>query len=139
MKHFLSGFSDDDAKLILKHCNEVLPKSANILLLQVQCLPALPFNNAVLPVSDPPSCSLLRQVLLLPNLHAFSDRHSAFHLWCLWKASNVFLGGTCFWHVIKCALPVTGVKIQTLVMRADYRARGRRQGPQYLQGWRGAG
>jgi hypothetical protein len=35
MKHFLSGFSDDDAKLILKHCKEVLPKEANILLLQV--------------------------------------------------------------------------------------------------------
>lgn len=35
MKHFLSGFSDDDAKLILKHCSEVLPKTANILLLQV--------------------------------------------------------------------------------------------------------
>jgi hypothetical protein len=34
MKHFLSGFSDDDAKLILKHCSEVLPKQANILLLQ---------------------------------------------------------------------------------------------------------
>lgn len=36
MKHFLSGFSDDDAKLILKHCSEVLPKQANILLLQVR-------------------------------------------------------------------------------------------------------
>lgn len=36
MKHFLSGFSDEDAKLILKHCREVLPKEANILLLQVQ-------------------------------------------------------------------------------------------------------
>lgn len=34
MKHFLSGFSDDDAKTILKHCKEVLPKTANILLLQ---------------------------------------------------------------------------------------------------------
>ena len=36
MKHFLSGFSDADAKLILKHCKEVLPKHANILLLQVR-------------------------------------------------------------------------------------------------------
>jgi hypothetical protein len=34
MKHFLSGFSDADAKLILKHCKEVLPRHANILLLQ---------------------------------------------------------------------------------------------------------
>lgn len=41
MKHFLSGFSDDDAKTILKHCNEVLPKSANILLLQVNHFPFL--------------------------------------------------------------------------------------------------
>jgi hypothetical protein len=36
MKHFLSGFSDADAKLILKHCKEVLPRHANILLLQVR-------------------------------------------------------------------------------------------------------
>ena len=35
MKHFLSGFSDDDAKLILKHCGQVLPRSGEILLLQV--------------------------------------------------------------------------------------------------------
>lgn len=34
MKHFLSGFSDDDAMLILKHCSEVLPPQGNILLLQ---------------------------------------------------------------------------------------------------------
>ena len=80
MKHFLSGFSDDDAKLILKHCSEVLPKSANILLLQVQCLPAFLCNNAVLPISEPPLCSLLSHVLPVPNSHVFSDRHSAFRL-----------------------------------------------------------
>ena len=35
MKHFLSGFSDADADIILKHCKEVLPASGKILLLQV--------------------------------------------------------------------------------------------------------
>ncbi|BDA43824.1 probable mitomycin biosynthesis 6-O-methyltransferase [Coccomyxa sp. Obi] len=34
MKHFLSGFSDADADIILKHCKEVLPASGKILLLQ---------------------------------------------------------------------------------------------------------
>jgi hypothetical protein len=41
MKHFLSGFSDADAKLILKHCKEVLPRHANILLLQVRLISRL--------------------------------------------------------------------------------------------------
>lgn len=35
MKHFLSGFSDADADIILKHCKEVLPSNGKILLLQV--------------------------------------------------------------------------------------------------------
>lgn len=35
MKHFLSGFSDADARTILKHCKEVLPSDGKILLLQV--------------------------------------------------------------------------------------------------------
>ena len=34
MKHFLSGFSDNDADLILKHCKQVLPAQGKILLLQ---------------------------------------------------------------------------------------------------------
>ena len=34
MKHFLSGFSDADADLILKHCKQVLPQQGKILLLQ---------------------------------------------------------------------------------------------------------
>ena len=34
MKHFLSGFSDADADLILKHCKQVLPAQGRILLLQ---------------------------------------------------------------------------------------------------------
>ena len=34
MKHFLSGFSDADADLILKHCKQVLPPQGKILLLQ---------------------------------------------------------------------------------------------------------
>ena len=34
MKHFLSGFSDADADLILKHCKQVLPSQGKILLLQ---------------------------------------------------------------------------------------------------------
>ena len=36
MKHFLSGFSDADAEVILKHCREVLTSDGKILLLQVQ-------------------------------------------------------------------------------------------------------
>lgn len=36
MKHFLSGFSDADADIILKHCKEVLPPAGKILLLQVR-------------------------------------------------------------------------------------------------------
>jgi len=35
MKHFLSGFSDADAALILKHCAQVLTPDGRILLLQV--------------------------------------------------------------------------------------------------------
>jgi hypothetical protein len=35
MKHFLSGFSDGDADIILKHCKQVLPNDGKILLLQV--------------------------------------------------------------------------------------------------------
>ena len=38
MKHFLSGFSDADAEVILKHCREVLTPDGKILLLQVRCL-----------------------------------------------------------------------------------------------------
>ena len=34
MKHFLSGFSDADADLILKRCKQVLPAQGRILLLQ---------------------------------------------------------------------------------------------------------
>lgn len=45
MKHFLSGFSDADAKLILKHCKEVLPRHANILLLQVQHISLTPVKQ----------------------------------------------------------------------------------------------
>jgi hypothetical protein len=37
MKHFLSGFSDTDAALILKHCAQVLTPDGRILLLQVCC------------------------------------------------------------------------------------------------------
>ena len=36
MKHFLSGFSDADAEVILKHCREVLTDDGKILLLQVR-------------------------------------------------------------------------------------------------------
>ena len=36
MKHFLSGFSDADAEIILKHCREVLSPEGKILLLQVR-------------------------------------------------------------------------------------------------------
>lgn len=35
MKHFLSGFTDDDAKIVLKHCGEVLEPNGKLLLLQV--------------------------------------------------------------------------------------------------------
>ena len=35
MKHFLSGFSDADARTILKHCKEIMPSNGKILLLQV--------------------------------------------------------------------------------------------------------
>ena len=45
MKHFLSGFSDANAKLILKHCKEVLPRHANILLLQVRHINLLPVKQ----------------------------------------------------------------------------------------------
>ncbi len=38
MKHFLSGFSDADAEVILKHCREVLTSDGKILLLQVRTL-----------------------------------------------------------------------------------------------------
>ena len=38
MKHFLSGFSDADAEVILKHCREVLTSDGKILLLQVRML-----------------------------------------------------------------------------------------------------
>ena len=38
MKHFLSGFSDADAALILKHCAAVLAPDGRILLLQVRIL-----------------------------------------------------------------------------------------------------
>ena len=48
MKHFLSGFSDADAKLILKHCKEVLPRHANILLLQVRHIKLTPVTHAFL-------------------------------------------------------------------------------------------
>ncbi len=41
MKHFLSGFSDADAEVILKHCREVLSPDGKILLLQVCAPPAL--------------------------------------------------------------------------------------------------
>ena len=54
MKHFLSGFSDNDAKLILKHCKEVLPKEANILLLQVRIVDVTIIRHGVvhgMPVS----------------------------------------------------------------------------------------
>lgn len=140
MKHFLSGFSDDDAKLILKHCSEVLPKSANILLLQVQCLPSLLCNNAVLPVIEPPACWTLSQVLLVPSSHSFSERHPASLLWCPREScyKSPVAHAPILALAIQCALPVTAVRKQTLVMRADHRARGRRQRSQHLQGWRGA-
>lgn len=74
MKHFLSGFSDADAKLILKHCKEVLPRHANILLLQVwhinltrvtqECLFAPIARSAVL-------CRLVDQNHLHTNTHSF--------------------------------------------------------------------
>ena len=38
MKHFLSGFSDTDAALILKHCAAVLAPDGRILLLQARHL-----------------------------------------------------------------------------------------------------
>ena len=38
MKHFLSGFSDADAALILKHCAAVLAPDGRILLLQARHL-----------------------------------------------------------------------------------------------------
>ena len=41
MKHFLSAFSDSDARLIVKHCGLGLVSGGKILLLQVR--PALPF------------------------------------------------------------------------------------------------
>lgn len=44
MKHFLSGFTDDDAKLVLKHCGEVLEPNGKVLLLQVR--------SAAHPVTD---------------------------------------------------------------------------------------
>ena len=34
MKHFLSGFSDSDADVILKHCKQIMPAQGKILLLQ---------------------------------------------------------------------------------------------------------
>ena len=34
MKHFLSGFSDADARTILQHCKQVLPADGKVLLLQ---------------------------------------------------------------------------------------------------------
>ncbi|GAQ85000.1 O-methyltransferase family protein [Klebsormidium nitens] len=34
MKHFLSGFTDDDARIVLKHCGEVLEPNGKVLLLQ---------------------------------------------------------------------------------------------------------
>jgi len=35
MKHFLSGFSDDDAKTILKHISDIQKPKSHILLFQV--------------------------------------------------------------------------------------------------------
>ena len=35
MKHFLSGFSDDDAKIILKHISDIQTTGNHILLFQV--------------------------------------------------------------------------------------------------------
>ena len=35
MKHFLSGFSDDDAKIILKHISDIKTTGSHILLFQV--------------------------------------------------------------------------------------------------------
>ena len=44
MKHFLSGFSDADAEVILKHCREVLTSDGKILLLQVCPSDLISFN-----------------------------------------------------------------------------------------------
>jgi len=41
MKHFLSGFSDADADIILKNCKAVLPGTGKILLLQVRMAPIM--------------------------------------------------------------------------------------------------
>ena len=56
MKHFLSGFGDDDAKLILKHCAEVIPSHADILLLQVFFLCIAQFSYELLIISNCQEC-----------------------------------------------------------------------------------
>ena len=42
MKHFLSGFSDADAKTILKHVSAIQEPKSHILLLQVRSSDSLP-------------------------------------------------------------------------------------------------
>ena len=44
MKHFLSAFSDTDARLIVKHCGMALTPGGKILLLQVGPCPALAWS-----------------------------------------------------------------------------------------------
>jgi hypothetical protein len=41
MKHFLSGFSDDDAKTILKHISDIQKPKSHILLFQVLLVPSI--------------------------------------------------------------------------------------------------
>jgi hypothetical protein len=70
MKHFLSGFSDADAKLILKHCKEVLPRHANILLLQVRHINLTPQECLLSPTAH----SAVSYRLVDQN-HVHTDTH----------------------------------------------------------------
>ena len=83
MKHFLSAFSDSDARTIVKHCGMALVPGGKILLLQVNAIPdpvVLPqaacFECALLMITVQQSCSSCsKRCLSLCNGSSF--RHTA--------------------------------------------------------------
>ena len=80
MKHFLSGFSDSDADLILKHCKQVLPAQGKILLLQTLVPEAGDRqHNVCRDGVAPGECMDSRPCLVLQSELCFS---------CLWAPAN---------------------------------------------------
>ncbi len=97
MKHFLSGFSDADAEVILKHCREVLTSDGKILLLQVRAFgppvfrrwSAKPCLQAVLPgcftiLNPQEPCSRRKTAV-------DARTGSGFRAWSTWPNSQLFL------------------------------------------------